>query len=123
MSVHQYRLENLRRGFEAFKKAEQAKGNGTRGCGQRFAKLMGISPKLLSNLLHDQKPVGTALARRFERALNQEAGQFDQPLNAIVAESEQQVAFLKTAANAWRLGNGQMRQTLLEQMQKALQNI
>lgn len=121
MSAHIHRLENLRRSFEQFKKAELAKGNGTRGCGQRFASNLGISPKLLSNLLHEQKPIGTALARRFERSLNQEAGQFDQPANAVKAESEQEAIFLRTAMNAFRMGSGTDRQQLLENMQRALQ--
>lgn len=121
MSAHIHRLDNLRRSFDQFKKAELAKGNSGRGCGQRFAEILGISPKLLSNLLHEQKPVGTALARRFERALNHDVGQFDQPAHAVKAESEQEAIFLRTAMNAFRMSSPVERQQLLEYVQRALQ--
>lgn len=116
MSAHQHRLDNLRRSFDKFKHDEQVKGSAGRGAGQRFAKLLGISPKLLSNLLHEQKPIGTALSRRFERALAWDQGQFDQSANAVKAESEPEAAFLRSAMAAWRVADAQERQRLAEML-------
>lgn len=90
-----WRASNLRAAKAAFK----ARGG---ALDTDFALACALTPSALSALASGKRPLGASLARRIEARLGLTAGELDCPPLGVVAQSQEELDFLRKASELFR---------------------